>query len=262
MRHHLLLWLLAVPAFCQPISIGIKGGVPLDRAGQGDDTRTTVDKRRWTVGPSVEVHLPGRFSIGVEALYRRLGYSTVRNVGQASFFEKSTTDHWEVPIYAKYRFGDEPVRPFVLGGGAFEHAKVRGTAGCTGDPMLCGSTGTHELKSSSWGGGYVAGAGVEFRLGTWKIAPEIRYTRWVRGYFAGTGSDQPALLLGLVSKSGGESAQNVSAARTSSLFQDAGAGENVCAAQDESGPTFAWQDPLSKCRNLRRRRERLRHCAL
>jgi outer membrane protein with beta-barrel domain len=197
MRQALLMWLFIGPALAQPVSVGIKAGVPLDRAGQGDDARTAVDKRRWTVGPSVEVRLPRGFSIGVDALYRRLGYSTERNVGSATFFEKSTTDHWEVPIYGKYRFGDGAVRPFVLGGGAFEHANVHGTAGCTGDAALCGSTGTHDLKSSSWGGGYLVGGGVEFRWGRWKIAPEFRYTRWLRGYFAGAGSDQPALLLGI-----------------------------------------------------------------
>jgi opacity protein-like surface antigen len=198
MRDIFLSLLLAVPALCQPISVGVKVGVPLDRAGQPDDTRTTVDKQRWIAGPTVEVSLPGRFSVGADALYRRLGHQTSRSAGSATFFENSRTNHWEFPIYAKYRFGTRRFQPFVLAGGAFEHASLQGTAGCTGDPMLCGSSaGTHELRSSSWGGGYLAGAGVEFKAGFLKIAPEFRYTRWFRGYFAGAGSNQPAFLLGI-----------------------------------------------------------------
>ena len=68
---------------------------------------------------------------------------------------------------------------------------------CIGDPQLCGSTGVHDLKSTSWGGGFLVGGGVEFKAGVLKIAPEFRYTRWLRGYFAGAGSDQPALYLGI-----------------------------------------------------------------
>src|SRR5262249_41218634 len=83
--------------------------------------------------------------------------------------------------YVKYRFGDGPVRPFVIGGGAFERAGISGSAGCTGDAMLCGtSAGTHELKSSELGGGILSDVGVEFRRGALKIAPEFRYTRWQR----------------------------------------------------------------------------------
>jgi hypothetical protein len=198
MRCVVLFWLAAIPGLCEPISAGVKAGVPLDRAGQGD-TNTEINKQRWTVGPTVEFALPAGLAIGVDALYRRLGYRTVRNVGSASFFEDSRTSHWEFPLYAKYRFGGRSMRPFVLAGGALEHASVSGSGGCTGDPMLCGSSGAtvYELKSTSWGGGYLVGGGVEFTLGILKIAPEFRYTRWVRGYFSGAGADQPALLLGI-----------------------------------------------------------------
>jgi single-stranded-DNA-specific exonuclease len=59
---------------------------------------------------------------------------------------------------------------------------------------------------------HLAGVGVALKLvqalctragkGRWlpgfvKIAPEFRYTRWVKGYFAGAGTDQPALLLAI-----------------------------------------------------------------
>lgn len=189
--------LLFPPAvFAQRISFGVKGGVPLDRVGT-EDSRTIADRERWIVGPTVEVALSPRLSLGADALYRRLGYTTTRNVGSATFFETATTRHWEVPLFLKYRFTEGKVRPFVSGGGAFEHASVRGSAGCRGDAMLCGGTPSGIIRSDSWGGGYLVGGGVEFRFGVVTFAPEFRYTRWQRGYFAGSGSNQPAVLLGV-----------------------------------------------------------------
>jgi hypothetical protein len=188
----------AAGGICQPISVGLKFGIPLDRAGVANE-QTSVNKERWMIGPTIEARLTAHISVGAEALYRRLGYRVTRNVGSTVFSENSKTDHWEVPIFLKYSFGKGPVRPFAFGGGAFEHASVNGTAGCSGDPLQCGELGpgTHPLSSRSWGGGYLAGAGVEFRFGRLRLAPEFRYTRWLRGYFAGAGSDQPAVLLGI-----------------------------------------------------------------
>jgi hypothetical protein len=199
MKLMLMSLFFAAQSFTQPISFGFKAGIPLDRAGGNDDTRTEINKQRWTVGPTVEVRISPHFSAGADALYRRLGYSSLRSAGSASFFENSSTAHWEVPVYLKYRRAEGTIRPFVLGGAAFEHATVSGTAGCTGDAMLCGEIGigAHELKSSSWGGGYLVGGGIEFRVGRIVFAPEFRYTRWVRGYFSGAGSDQPAVLFGI-----------------------------------------------------------------
>jgi hypothetical protein len=191
----LLSLLPVIPAFCQPVSVGAEAGIPLDRTGSA--IHTSVDKERWIGGPTIEIRLPRHFGLGVDALYRRINENTSRNVGSTIFFSNATTNHWEFPIYLKYRFGEGPMYPFVLGGGAFEHASVSGTAGCAGDPLLCGSAGTGTIAATSLGGGYLLGGGVEFRVGRLKVAPEFRYTRWVRGYFAGAGSDQPALLVGI-----------------------------------------------------------------
>lgn len=198
MKAILMSLLFAAAGVSQPISIGVKTGIPLDRAGTGAD-QTTVDRERWIIGPTIEARLTTRFIFGAEALYRRFGYRVTRNVGSTVFFENSRTDHWEFPVFLKYRFGGGPIRPFVLTGVAFEHASISGSAGCTGDPMLCGEmgVGTHELRSTDWGGGYLLGGGLEFRISRLTIAPEFRYTRWVKGYFAGAGTDQPAVLLGI-----------------------------------------------------------------
>ena len=126
MKTMLLSLLFAAAGVCQPISFGVKGGVPLDRVGAGAQ-QTIVDKERWIIGPTIEARLTMRFTFGAEALYRRLGYNSTRNVGSTLFFENSKTDHWGFPLFLKYSIGGGPVRPFVLGGGAFEHANVYGT---------------------------------------------------------------------------------------------------------------------------------------
>lgn len=156
--------------------------------------RTTLEEQRWRVGPTVEVSLPARFAVGVDALYRHLQDRT------ATIFAYTMNDTavWEVPLYVKYRFSAGPIRPFATGGLALNHASESGSYGCSAPP-LCGS-GTSE--SSSWGRGYHMGGGVEFKIGVLKIAPEFRYTHWYTGYFSGGGAiasyrDQPVLLLGV-----------------------------------------------------------------
>lgn len=191
--------LLAVPAFCQPISVGIKVGAPLDRAGSQGVLGITVDKPRWTIGPTVEARIHGNFFVGADALFRRMSHNAEWNTGSGVFFENSKTSRWEVPVFVKYRLGERRFRPFILGGGAYERAHITGSAGCRGGALSCGDLGpgTFPIDTSDWGAGWLVGGGVEFGLGPVKVAPEFRYTRWLRGYSAGAGTNQPAVLLGI-----------------------------------------------------------------
>lgn len=192
MKTGLVCLLLALPLAGQPISVGGKVGIPMDPAGTGPGD--TI-RPRWVVGPTIEARVTRHFSIGGEALYRRLGYEYSRSAGSVGFFEDRTTHHWEFPIYGKYRLGKHF---FVTGGAAAERAQVTGTVGCTGDRSVCGeSAGRFNLDSTSWGWGYLMGGGMEFRRGPVTLAPEFRYARWMRGYFSGAGPDQPAVYLGI-----------------------------------------------------------------
>ena len=67
MRVHLLA-LLAIPLSAQPVSVGVKVGVPFtDPIGRNGESRP------YTIGPTVEVRLPAGFAVEASALYRRLG---------------------------------------------------------------------------------------------------------------------------------------------------------------------------------------------
>jgi len=203
MRLILVLTLFSAPALCQPVSIGVKGGALFDGVSS-DDGRTALDEQGWTVGPTIEFALPLRLAIGIDALYRHSGFTNYSGFA----ISDSETKLWGIPVYVKYRFSESHLRPFVLAGIESEHATTTESVTCTSGPMICDLVAkeiTNE-KSSYWGEGFLLGAGVEFKGGALKIAPEFRYTHWCTGYFAGAGSlpssyinsrNQGALLMGV-----------------------------------------------------------------
>ena len=198
MKTFFALLFLAVSALAQPVSVGLKAGVPFNRA-QSVVQGLALDSQYWTVGPTLEVAFPWSLAVGVDALYRRFDASFNRNVGAAAFSQATETGHWEFPLYLKYRFGKVPFHPFVAAGGAASYARITNTASCAGDPLLCRSTGAYNvtLKSTRAGGGLLFGGGLEFRAGVVKIAPEVRYTRWFTGFLNHDSGNQAELLLGI-----------------------------------------------------------------
>jgi len=183
-RLSIFLVLLAASAGCQPVSVGIKAGVPLNTLFEAPDNRWTADTPRWTAGPTIELNLRARFSIGLDALYRRGSATYGRAVGSAYFTGDFETAHWEFPLYLKYRFGKGPVRPFVNAGVALDYARTTTVSSCGGDVMLCSTPGVGSSKSSHGGAGVTFGGGVELKAGRLKIAPELRFTLWQNGYFS------------------------------------------------------------------------------
>src|SRR5690242_11343484 len=101
MRSLLLFVLAAVPAFSQPFSFGVKGGVPLtdfvDRLGTGN-FRLDTSTNRYIVGPTVEIRLPFGFGIEFDALFRHLHYTSSGNLVDVVVDSRTTSDAWEFPI--------------------------------------------------------------------------------------------------------------------------------------------------------------------
>src|SRR5882762_6598775 len=100
-----VVFVLAGSAFAQlPVSVGIKGGVPLTEAFDtvSDATRGYVSTtRRYIVGPSVELNLPAGFGVEFDALYTRLNFS--QNI-VATAITATTANSWEFPLVLKYKF--------------------------------------------------------------------------------------------------------------------------------------------------------------
>ena len=210
MRQFILLFLAAATAVdAQFVSFGVKGGVPLLEAipNHRYSSFDTLNTGRWTVGPTVEFRLPFRFSFEVDALFRGYRiegnkplYLGGPNLSPLLFSNRQDVKVWDFPFLLKYRILSGPVRPFLNAGMSVTHqsADYSGTTICLG-PLPCyppDSTGS-AFDNFKWANsqnrrGIVAGAGVEFKCGRTKIAPEFRYTR-----LNNLGTHQAAILFGL-----------------------------------------------------------------
>ena len=172
MLKYFLFFVLSMPAFAQgPLSFGVKGGVPLTDAfevAQTGDFGYVQDTKRWTLGPMIQLNLPVGFAVEFNAMYRRLNYNTT-DVEQRGVRANS----WQFPLLLKYRFGDGSVRPYIAGGGAFQHiTDIKQVSRILGE-----SENTPELNERNNVGAVIAG-GIQLGGGGLSISPEIRYTRW------------------------------------------------------------------------------------
>lgn len=165
----------------QAISIGVKGGVPLTDAfdvARGNNSAFFTNTKRYTVGPTVEFHLPARFSVEVDALYKRLGYDSQTTVPRQ--FYSTTANSWEFPVLGKFEILPGPIRPFIDAGASFRHItgvrQVRTiVSGATLNQVEI--TNPPEFNKDT-DIGFTFGAGIAFKLGRVRISPEFRYTRW------------------------------------------------------------------------------------
>ncbi|MEO8100401.1 MAG: porin family protein [Acidobacteriota bacterium] len=163
------------------ISIGVKGGIPITDAvdtARGNNAGYTTNTKRYLVGPTVEFHLPLRFSIEFDAIYKRLGYQY--DATGPYVYSKTVANTWEFPALVKFEILPGPVRPFVDAGVSFRNLsgvkQIRQTiSGVTFNRVELNSAAEFNKRNDVGG---TAGFGVAFKLGPVRISPEVRYTRW------------------------------------------------------------------------------------
>ncbi|MCC6368438.1 MAG: PorT family protein [Bryobacterales bacterium] len=197
-----------VPAGAQIVSVGVKGGVPITDALEtfrGNSAGYFTHTRRYTVGPTFELHLPARFSIEVDALYKRLGFdysSTTPPVLSST----TRANSWEFPILGKFELLPGPIRPFLDAG-----VSIRNISGIHQVREVVSGVTLNRVEISNppefnkaTDVGFAFGAGIAFKIGPVRISPEFRYTRWggenLRdpiGALLRTNRDQGDFLLGL-----------------------------------------------------------------
>ena len=205
--------LFTATAFAQRVSLGVKGGIRLndDLESGGEDAKVSESKR-YTLGPTVEIKLPHRLSLEIDALYKRLGTSSYSADIYGWGISRDRSNSWEFPILAKYRLLPKFPAPYVLGGYAFRHITGSGTFtgfccintfGGPSNPTLTHSTYSTNYNDSS---GLVAGGGVDFKAWRLRFSPELRYTRWLgkslydfgsHGYYAESAQNQAEILVGI-----------------------------------------------------------------
>jgi hypothetical protein len=133
--------------------------------------------RSFIYGPTVEVRLPNRFSLQVDALNRpimsratELVYADGRRV--RSTYRAGT---WVFPVLAKYRFSLRGWEPFIALGPTFR---------------------TRQGHTDSAPFGVTAALGVEVHVRPIRIAPAMRYTHWARADGGGPFRNQAEALVG------------------------------------------------------------------
>jgi opacity protein-like surface antigen len=165
----LLLALLATASlFAQPVSVGLKVGVPLTDALSAQSSgplQYVENTHRYTWGPYVEFHLPARLAIEIDALYRSYNYNRVLPTATPA----QNVGSWEFPVLAKYRLLGGPIRPYIEGGLAFSRL--------TDIPEVADLNHHNNF-------GIVLGGGLEFHLGLLRISPELRYEGWALQNFS------------------------------------------------------------------------------
>ena len=199
----------------QPISFGVKAGVPFTDAVEGSFGLHS-EEPRYTIGPTVELRLPLSFALEVSALYRRTGYSTTDTVFGVTNLARVRANSWEFPLLFKYYLPglELPVRPFIEGGyvarrlfsvDGVSHSFGRDTIGGT----LVDSTITLNpsfLVHDNPTHGVSVGAGLRLGTSHLHLTPEVRYTRWTgrsfdeqrsRGFFVQSIQNQAEFLLTL-----------------------------------------------------------------
>jgi len=160
----------AAAASAQPLGAGLKVGVPATDAFKVLPVPTpgvfTGESPRYTVGPYIELRLPARMAIELDALYRSYSF---RSVDRAVLGNQSGSS-WEFPVLIKHRLASGLIRPYFDAGVSFSRLS---------DIRL-------ESLNHRSNYGLVVGGGVEFNLFLIKVSPEVRYTGWAFRNFDGT----------------------------------------------------------------------------
>jgi hypothetical protein len=171
-----------------PFGFGLKAGVPLNDALSADPSAAIPyfeSTHRYVMGPFVEVRLPSRFSVEVDALYRSYEY---RQAPGDFFVPRSVSPGaWEFPVLARKALLGGPIQPYIEGGVALSHLSVA-------DVLELNHRNNY---------GIVLGAGISLHLGLFRISPELRYNGWAfKDFDSPTGSlqsnrNQAAVLVGI-----------------------------------------------------------------
>jgi opacity protein-like surface antigen len=138
------------------------------------------ESRNYTVGPTVEFHLPRNFGIETGFLYKRIGTSSDFHFDAYRALTRSRANSFEIPVVGKYYVRPSAGwSPYLGLGVALRRAWQTTDSSITGPSDLPFPTGNFQRSDlSAFGAGAVGAAGVQFRHGRWKVSPEFRYTRW------------------------------------------------------------------------------------
>jgi hypothetical protein len=189
----------APSAAAQHISVGIKAGVPLTNVAESESTFLPfqLEKRRYTIGPVMDIGLPLGFGIEIGAMYKRFDQKsmTITTTGFVispdgdsfaiqQFAGISAVGHsWEFPVAVQYHlFSQSLIRPYVEGGVSFNHlSNVYSFQNVfpmfpIGPRPLPFTDGPTRASFDRVGG--LFGLGVDLKLHKIHVTPGFRYTHY------------------------------------------------------------------------------------
>ena len=143
--------------------------------------------------PSLDLRLPFRLGIEVDALYRAVGYSS-ESGSRVTFgyaYHRERSNSWEFPVLGKYRV-PLPLNPFV--GVGFNSRWVKGTEAVSGGYSTSLSILPYTFFSAinktahPLTHGLVVSTGFELGIKHLRISPEFRYQRWTQRFLEQYGS--------------------------------------------------------------------------
>jgi hypothetical protein len=168
MRFIVLMLAAAASSFAAgPLIVGGRAGTAFTDSGESafGAVRSNMLGHNFAVGPTIGVRLPLGFSVEGDALYNRRSLGLGLTGISALDFH---ADWWEFPVMAKFTPAHGPLSPVFGAGVTVQHINNFGNVPSY---LFSGSTQSNTV-------GFVAGAGLRFRVGAVSVTPEMRYTRW------------------------------------------------------------------------------------
>jgi hypothetical protein len=196
-----LIFLSGNVLLAQRVEVGVEGGI---RTTDDLSGNVSSESKRYIVGPTVDIRLPKRFSVEVDALYQRFGFTGFYFAGDSFGTVRERTNSWEFPVILKYHLPVRLAHPFV--GIGYAPRIVNGLDVSSGTrAIVFYYFNQHTTTNYPVTQGVVVSGGVSLGGGHFRFTPEVRYTYWtapyVSGYgYPGTGRSAPnevSVLLGI-----------------------------------------------------------------
>jgi hypothetical protein len=158
-------------------SYGVIGGIPFNDAITGGANSNTLKiaetSGRHTIGPTVQLALPFRLRVEIDALYRPISYNlATAGLPPIGFSPPKTSgSQWRLPVLLQYRLATPILKPFVEAGYSYEHVGIapqQYVSVLSGPVLIAPSASRH---------GFILGAGLDFKVPFVRVSPELRYTR-------------------------------------------------------------------------------------
>ena len=197
-----LMFLCGHVAVAQLVEVGVEGGI---RTTDDFSGGLMSESKRYMVGPTVDIRLPKRFSVEVDALYQRFGFTGFYVAGENFGTVRERENSWEFPVILKYHLPISRIHPFV--GIGYARRIVNGMDVSSGFNPGSLSLFYNQRDPANYPAtqGVVVSGGLSLGAGHFRFTPEVRYTYWTTPYLSfptypccsGSNQNEVSVLLGI-----------------------------------------------------------------